>query len=185
LQEKESHAGAILWKLQYATSTSRSGIACTDEQQQWNQGTSKNIAPRRMADINFTKYRTDSKYDDGEVKRRTSLLPTPHYLTTDQFVAAVQSSPFRSLFKIPSTLINKCLTASLLPKPTLAVNQHESHTCENSCQKCNIFYTKFVSANELQSSNFEMATRKQHLSELWHDSRKLRITASSAKAVPV
>ncbi len=53
------------------------------------------------------------------------------------------------------------------------------------CSKCKAFYTKYIELNSDQAAELEIQTQNQSLSEVWHSARQMRITASSAKCVPV
>lgn len=61
---------------------------------------------------------------------------------------------------------------------------HSEHGSALSCPKCTIFYNAFIKLNPDQVVELERNTRKQSIEPLWHDARKLRITASTASKVP-
>lgn len=48
-----------------------------------------------------------------------------------------------------------------------------------------LFYNTFVAINHTKCAALEQVTLEQSASHLWHDSRKIRITASTAKKVPI
>ena len=61
---------------------------------------------------------------------------------------------------------------------------HSEHGSALSCQKCMTFYDVFIKLSPEQVVELERNTRKQSIEPLWHDARKLRITASTASKVP-
>ncbi|XP_016105082.1 uncharacterized protein [Sinocyclocheilus grahami] len=61
---------------------------------------------------------------------------------------------------------------------------HSEHGSALSCPKCTTFYDAFIKLNPVQVVELERNTRKQSIELLWHDARKLRITASTASKVP-
>ncbi|XDV28633.1 hypothetical protein PO909_031866 [Leuciscus waleckii] len=61
---------------------------------------------------------------------------------------------------------------------------HSEHGSALSCPKCTTFYDAFIKLNPDQVVELERNTRKQSIEPLWHDARKLRITASTASKVP-
>lgn len=62
---------------------------------------------------------------------------------------------------------------------------HTEHTGELLCKKCRVFYNRYIKLNDAQIKSLSMAKISQSESELWHTSRKIRITGSSAHKVPV
>lgn len=61
---------------------------------------------------------------------------------------------------------------------------HSEHGSALSCLKCTTFYDAFIKVNPDQVVELERNTRKQSIEPLWHDARKVRITASTASKVP-
>ncbi len=61
---------------------------------------------------------------------------------------------------------------------------HNEHGSALSCLQCTTFYDAFIKLNPNQVVELERNTRKQSIEPLWHDARKLRITASTATKVP-
>ena len=58
------------------------------------------------------------------------------------------------------------------------------HGSTLNCLKCTAFYDTFITLRPDQVVELERNTRKQSRKPLWHDARKLRITASTASKVP-
>ena len=58
------------------------------------------------------------------------------------------------------------------------------HGSTLNCLKCTAFYDTFITLRPDQVVELERNTRKQSREPLWHDARKLRITASTASKVP-
>ncbi|KAK7495572.1 hypothetical protein BaRGS_00013270 [Batillaria attramentaria] len=181
-----SHAGAILWKLEYAASTGRSGSACTDKQQQWNRGTLRNLEPKRLAEINFKRPRRESMPEQGvPVVRAVPDLPeTPAFLSHEDFHESVKESDMQPLFKLPGTLLGRCYHSEVSDVQT-ETRVHGEHSPELTCTLCKTFYEEHVILDNDQINLLRASTKTQAASATWRDARRLRITASSAKKVPV
>jgi hypothetical protein len=52
-------------------------------------------------------------------------------------------------------------------------------------EKSQAFYEEFIALSPLQAQELEMLRKMQRQQKTWHDARKLHITASTAKQVPV
>lgn len=61
---------------------------------------------------------------------------------------------------------------------------HIAHGPELSCEKCCGFYQGYINLNPQQAQTLTHETQTQSASQLWHDARMLRLTASTAKKVP-
>ncbi|CAI5685839.1 unnamed protein product [Oreochromis niloticus] len=188
-----SHAAAILWKVQNAVISGKTGLACTDEQHRWNAGTAKNLEPKRLSQINFRHHRAEEQYDVNSQTAVTQSLPnTPYHLTHQDFIDSVSKAPVKPLFLLKNTLIGKCYNAS--PSAGLHRNSkvdeqffqpHQAHSYELSCNPCRAFYQAYIQVSEEQAEQLQEETKEQSASDLWHNCRKIRLTASSAKKVPV
>lgn len=76
-------------------SSGLTGIACTDEQWHWNAGTQRNLAPKRLRDINFEHHKAAHVYQPSKVTTDVSHLPpTPKY---DSQAKLKESLPVGSL----------------------------------------------------------------------------------------
>ncbi len=170
------------------------GIACTDEQRRWNEGTSRNLQPKRLSHISFRHHKAEEEYE-GQTKTVSSQLPnTPHYQSHKDFKESIDKSQTKPLFLLKNTLLAKCYNATPTAEqqgsrmdhgPCAADQPHRNHDEDLSCGKCKAFYEAYIDLDGEQASKLEMKTREQSESGLWHSSRKIRITASSAKKVPV
>lgn len=61
---------------------------------------------------------------------------------------------------------------------------HTEHSTTLTCLKCTKFYEAYIKVSPAQAATLMEETRMQSASQLWHDARKLRLTASTAKLVP-
>ncbi|XP_047246219.1 uncharacterized protein LOC124883253 [Girardinichthys multiradiatus] len=61
---------------------------------------------------------------------------------------------------------------------------HTEHSTTLTCKKCLSFFEKYVKLNPAQVEKLTQDTQVQSASQLWHNARKLRLTASTAKRVP-
>lgn len=89
--------------------------------------------------------------------------------------------------KLPvGSLLHKCANAVPRKEPSQPASQtHGEHDGTNNCQKCDVFYCNFVELDSSRYAALKQMTIEQSASHLWHDSRRIRITASSARKVPV
>ncbi|XP_048091752.1 uncharacterized protein LOC125289110 [Alosa alosa] len=191
-----SHAAAVIWKVQNAVVSGKTGLACTDTQRRWNEGTSKNLQPKRLSQIHFRHHKAEDEYEE-ETRAVGSQLPnTPQYQSHKDFRESVDKSLTKPLFLLKNTLLEKCYNATPSAEQQgrskeqgtindLTFLSHQNHDSDLSCVKCQKFYQAYVSMDGKQADTLELETRGQSASDLWHSSRKLRITASSAKKVPV
>ncbi len=123
-----------------------------------------------------------------------SLPNTPHHLSHKDFRDSVDKAPIQPLFSLKNTLIGKCYNASPSAEQPSWGNSavddkifqpHEVHSYDLSCDPCKTFYQAYVEVCDAQAAQLEFETREQSASDLWHNCRKIRLTASSAKKVPV
>lgn len=54
-----------------------------------------------------------------------------------------------------------------------------------SYEKYKAFYQDYIEVHGEQAGKLELETREENASDFWHSSRKIRITVSSTKKVPV
>lgn len=158
------------------------GVACTDEQRYWNAGTQKNLAPKQLVDINFTHHRATDQFQHPEGRSHCPPLPpTPAFHSHEE----MRERP--SHLKLPAgSLLYKCFNAQPREEPAQPdCLSHGERDVPTTCQKCLLFYSTFIALDQTKSTTLEHTTREQSASHMWHDAHKIRITASSAKRVPV
>ena len=109
-----------MFQLEYAALSGRTGEACTDLQQKWNHGTSRNLEPKRLCQIHFKRQKPNSKFgEDGEEPQRQGmpaqppLPPIPQYPTHEDYTRAMAESPLAGLFQIPGSLAMKACGAKV------------------------------------------------------------------------
>lgn len=171
----------------------KTGLACIDEQRRWNAGTPKNLEPKRLSQINFKHHKAEQQYNVNCRAAVTQSLPNaPHYLTHKDFRDGVDKAPIQPLFLLKNTLLEKCYNASPSAEPPQNstvdkdfVQPHQTHSNDLSCNQCKTFYQAYIEVSKEQAAQLELETREQSPSDLWHNCRKIRLTASSAKKVPV
>ena len=82
--------------------------------------------------------------------------------------------------------MNKSVQAELDTTPSEPSSEHQTeHIGDLSCKKGCQFYNTYIKLNDAQTQSFSMAMISQSESEVRHNSRKLKITDSSAHKVPV
>ncbi|XP_041939761.1 uncharacterized protein LOC121700690 [Alosa sapidissima] len=191
-----SHAAAVIWKVQNAVVSGKTGLACTDTQRRWNEGTSKNLQPKRLSQIHFRHHKAEDEYEEETRAVGNQLPNTPQYQSHKDFRESVDKSLTKPLFLLKNTLLEKCYNATPSAEQQgrskeqgtindLTFLSHQNHDSDLSCVKYQKFYQAYVNMDGKQADTLELEMRGQSASDLWHSSRKLRITASSAKKVPV
>ncbi len=155
--------------MQNAVASGMTGLSCTDEQCRWNAGTRKNLQQKRISQITFRHHKAEDVYSASSTRERVS------------------SSDTKPLFELKNSLLEKCYNAnvSVQGDDTDSLELHQPHGDTLTCRKCKTFYTKYIELNSDQAAELEIQTQNQSLSEVWHSARQMRITASSAKRVPV
>ncbi|XP_041842517.1 uncharacterized protein LOC121640735 [Melanotaenia boesemani] len=95
------------------------------------------------------------------------------------------------LFQLPTSgLLQLCYRATTGPNQAVESVQpfshidHTTHGTELSCKKCQMFYETYIDLNPTQTQLLTCETQTQSHSQMWHDARMLRLTASTAKKVP-
>ena len=180
-------------QVENAVTTGKTGLACTDEQRRWNAGTVRNIEPKRLRDINFSHHRAGDEFGI-RVSGAQPLPNTPQYMSHAEFLTNVDKDPTKPLFQLKNSLLGKCYRAKPVVQPcSLAhtavdarfLRPHQTHAGSDlTCETCKSFYECYVQVSSAQAFTLESETREQSSSDLWHNARKLRITASAAKKVP-
>lgn len=157
-------------------------LASTVEQRLWNVGTQRNLVPKLLGHISFSHHKPTDAYQAPEVRPNVlPLPPTPIFHSQDEL-----RDGLKHLKLPPSSLLFKCVNATPhIETPQASAEAHATHDGINSCQRCSTFYESFVALSPEKTNSLEQLTQEQSSSHLWHDARKIRITASSAKKVPV
>ena len=69
--------------MQNAVSSGLTGIACKDEQRQWNAGTRRNLEPMRLNSIDFTHHKASDQYAEKNPEC-SPLPPTPAFHSQEE-----------------------------------------------------------------------------------------------------
>jgi len=159
------------------------GLSCTDEQRHWNSGTQRNLVPKRLSNICFRHHKEGSDVSENILPISPSLPPTPAYSSHEALKKSLEVA------SVPvGSLLHKCISSEpdQTPEaPTQLQLPHSEHGTDIQCQKCMSFYDMYIKLDGEKCASLEEFTKMQSTSHLWFDARKLRITASSAKKVPV
>lgn len=173
-------------QLEYATATGRSGIACTDEQQRWNRGTIQNLEAQRLENISFKRKCPSSTFGDcNQLDGGGSLPEQPAHLSHDDFVECADLSAVSKLFRLPGSIINSAYKSEPVQTIVPPDLEHGEHSNKLLCAPCKTFFHDHVCVENREQCDLEKETRGQSTSEVWRDARRLRITSSTAKKVPV
>ncbi|KAL7848076.1 hypothetical protein AOLI_G00227940 [Acnodon oligacanthus] len=164
-----------------AVSNGLTGVACTDEQRLWNIGTQRKLAPKLFADIVFFHHKATDAFHTPEVRlNHLPLSPTPIFQNQDELREGL-----KHLNLCVSGLLYKCVNAAKELSQESAAVPHTDHDGTDICGRCMSFSETFVAIAPDKCQILEQITLEQSASHLWHGSRKVRITASSAKKVPI
>lgn len=197
-----SHVSAVLYKISYAQSRGLCGEKCTDIQQTWNAGTSKNVTPSTICSTNLKRPKNNSKLEEYlQVKEYISTPATKKLKSTDDLLVFTKDSVLNHVFNITGSLFNELLTTPVTCNTqnggmclTYQSEPHSEHgfTPEGlpSCLPCRDVFEKLVQGSVLFYNNLSAITINQSTSPnpdsvlVWKIARKLRITASTASKVP-
>ena len=173
----------------------KTGHACTDGQNQWNAGSKKNSGQRKMSDISFKHHSREKLFLPAPEAPAIPIRPARkvvHYTchedwkqsrlrtTVAPFFTRIDNSLVSTLFHSKPS-VEPVQPVEELPSPLL----HDNHETPLACVKCKTFYDDFINMSPTQLMAIEQHTKGQSEEQLWHDMRKVRITASTAKKVPV
>lgn len=181
-----SHVGALLWKIEYAVKLGLTGKSCTDEHMQWNKGSTRNLEPGVLEEMDFKRPKYGSDINNNAEKPQNTKSVFPMFVSHQSLKYFVENSELKELFSLKNSLLSKSVHAKLdttLFEPSS--EPHTEHVGDLSCKKCSQFYNKYIKLTDAQIKSLSMATISQSESELWHNSRKIRITGSSANKVPI
>ena len=164
-------------------------MACTDEQQRWNEGTSRNVEAKQLRHVNFKRKKAAAPLElQPSAAPEDEPPPLKQFLTREELALHVQQSPVASLMK--HGLVGKVFNARLKdPRPVNAATPvvvHGDHNIDtDGCSLCRDFYTEHIDLGLQKAIDLESKTREQAGSDLWIDARCVRLTASTAGNVPV
>lgn len=133
-------------------------------------GTQRNLCPKRLMDITFSHHRATDVLQMPEVMpKNVPLPPTSLFCTQDELREGLKH------LQLPvSSLLHKCLSAVQGQEPGHpASSPHADHDGTNNCQRCMLFYDRFVAIDPNKCTASEHVTLEQSSSHLWHDSRKV------------
>lgn len=170
-------------------------MACTDVQRKWNSGVKKNVGMRKVKDINFSHHRPYHVYPGpSESSVQESATSPQVFKNHREFITHSNSSVMAPLFQLQTNgLLQLSYRADVDSSKAGPSNHdpahsntlcHTEHSTKLTCLKCIKFYEAYIKVSPAQAATLMEETRMQSASQLWHDSRKLRLTASTAKRVP-
>lgn len=172
----------------------KTGMASTDVQRNWNSGVKKNVGLKKVKHINFNHHRPSHIYPGPSLRSMQELTSPQLFKNHGEFIDHSNSSVMAPLFKLQTNgLLQLSYRADVdtsqagLRKHDPAHNNtlcHTEHSTTLTCPKCTKFYEDCIKVSHVQADTLMEETRMQSSSQLWHDARKLRITASTAKKVP-
>ncbi|CAM4659064.1 unnamed protein product [Leuciscus chuanchicus] len=191
-----SHAAAVLWKVENAVRQGKTGLACTDVQNCWNAGTKSNTGQQKIRDVSFRRHSRNNLYQPASQASSSSIVSTPSrkvkvHETLEEWQNYCLSTPIAALFTAPGSGLMQLTFNTSLPAQSAETSKaplplhHGDHNTQLECEKCRAFYTPYIDMTTTQFMYIEQHTKEQSREQLWHDMRRVRITASTAKNVPV
>lgn len=171
-------------------------MACTDVQRKWNSGVRKNVVLRKAKHINFKHHRPHHTYPGPSMSSQDDFTTSPRLFRNHaEFTSHINSSVMAPLFRLETNgLLQLSYRADVDSSNKAGPSQHDSahtntlchteHSTTLNCRKCTMFYEAYVKLSPVQAATLMEETKIQSASQLWHDARKLRLTASTAKRVP-
>lgn len=99
-----SHVGAVLWKVEMAVELGLTGHMCTDRAAVWNRGTTRNVEPGLVENMNFKLKRAtvDPEPDQGQMRKRK----VKHFGSRRELLGNAESSLFKDLLLAPGCYIH-------------------------------------------------------------------------------
>ena len=140
------------------------------------------MAAKPLDAVNFKRSRPTAAFELEEEVPEDQETDSLGFLTREAMLDHVQNSPLAPLCKFG--LLGKVVSSEQSASNLTNNVVHGDHFLQ-ACSPCNAFYSKYVSMDEDKCALLECMTKEQANSELWADGRRLRITASRAKSVPV
>ncbi|XP_045162742.1 uncharacterized protein LOC123527393 [Mercenaria mercenaria] len=185
------HISAVLYAVTLAWSSGVGGTTCTDVSQAWGRGASKSLTHEKLSDITFNRPSAHTlKICRENVSNNDSTPNTNQFLDHKDLEESVQRSAVKSLV-CKGTMLYQILHAP--EQETVEINDitHGPHNIDQTspvtnklpCKNCEHFYQKYICLS-LESIGLVESKTKNQDSNLWSETRKLRITASKANSVP-
>lgn len=155
----------------------------------------KNVGMRKAKDINFNHHRPYHIYPGpSESSVHESTTAPKIFKNHREFITHSNSSVMAPLFQLQTNGllqlsyradVDSSKAGSSKHDPALSNTLcHTEHSTTLTCLKCTQFYESYIKVSPAQAATLMEETRMQSASQLWHDARKLRLTASTAKRVP-
>ena len=175
----------------------KTGLPCTDGQNQWNAGSKINAGQRKMKNVCFKRHNRKDLYQLPSTAQPSSTTPEPAqevrlFGNHGEWRKNALASPKAELFNCPgNSLLQLRLNADTsnitdpIPCPHLHLLTHDEHHTPLACVKCRTFYNQYIDMSTPQLEEIEKVTKAQSKEQVWHDARRVRITASTAKKVPI
>ena len=174
----------------------KTGHGCTDGQNQWNAGSKKNRGQLKISDISFKNHNKENLYLPAAVPSSKPTRKAELYASREDWMASRLRTPVAVFFtRIENTMASTTFHAKPKPSakpmqpvedvPSPPLQSHDNHETPLACVRCRTFYDDYINMSDTQLMAIEQNTKEQSQQQLWHDMRKVRITASTAKRVPV
>ena len=168
------------------------GTACTDVQRKWNTGAKRNVGLVKAKHINFRRHRRQDTYPHPSRPEQNNSTPSRRLFSNhEDFKTHINSSIMAPLYQLQNHgIIQLAYRADVEPSTgpnqdsELQIENHTDHSTHLTCRKCSVFYQSYIALSPNQISTLEMDTKTQSRSQVWHDARRLRLTASTVKRVP-
>ena len=181
-----------------------SRLPCTSRLQKWNRPRQRNVAPRRVADIQVVKEEYGKKKrhrkSPHEDPRPTNMrMPVPQ--EQDDLREALQAEHVKQLSTDTTGNVEKYGSSCLLK--LMASSSEDSDESTSDASSCTSgsdseeivtqsvsgvetpddFFQKFVCVSADTAASIERETREQSKSMTWFSERRKRVTATLVKAV--
>lgn len=168
-------------------------MACTDVQRKWNSGVKKNVGMRK--DIHFNHRRPYHIYPGPSGSSVQESTSSPQIFKNHrEFITHSNSSVMAPLFQLKTNGLLQLSYRADVDSSKAGPSKHDpahsntlchtEHSTTLTCLKCTKFYEAYIKVSPAQAATLMEETRMQSASQLWHDARKLCLTASTAKRVP-
>ena len=197
-----SHISAIAYAVVMAWNQGFAGKSVTEMPVSWGRGAkaATNDHQVSLKELDFKRPSQHKTLNDNDTIERSKPQKEFRFRkieSQEELLEFTKNSSLSSLFKCNGTIVNKIINSKPCQQVTDCMFdtndvQHGNHEIDFSksvsvsdiqCHVCRKFYEKYVHFSDIQIDEICKQTTEQN-SDLWLDSRKVRISASCVNKVP-
>ncbi|XP_060586523.1 uncharacterized protein LOC132742209 [Ruditapes philippinarum] len=192
-----SHIAALIYAVTLAWSNGIAGQTCTDKLQIWGKGATNVLSHDPISQMNFDRpnqfiLTNETSDSPGKVHADSdSTSNIEQFVSHEDLIEFATNSSVGRLWDCKGTMLNKILLAPVIKERKEIEVVHQDHCVDSSnpvnvplsCGKCETFFKQFIDLSPEKATFFTENTKTQD-SNLWLDTRKLRVTSSRVSSLP-